>query len=141
MVGVHECSISMESFSNNRWKILKESTSSRMGSASVAKKLALSQAIGGMGAKWFQIREIAHFSEALLDSCTSKGSHCIVIASKLSASPCPKRCASNAQADYAVSPQAVDVSQKHAGPYCTYAAEQSQQLNKLPLESAKSYPC
>ena len=109
----------------------------------LAKKLALSQAIGGgeSGGKWFQIREIAHFSEALLDSCTRKGSHRIVIVSKLGASPCPKRCASHAQADCALSPQTVDVSQKHARPYCTNAAEQSQQLNKLTLESAKSYPC
>ena len=33
---------------------------------------------GESGGKWFQIREIAHFSEALLDSCTRKGSHRIV---------------------------------------------------------------
>ena len=100
----------------------------------LAKKLALSQAIGG-------VKVGENVSEALLDSCTRKGSHRIVIVSKLGASPCPKRCASHAQADCALSPQTVDVSQKHARPYCTNAAEQSQQLNKLTLESAKSYPC
>ena len=100
----------------------------------LAKKLALSQGIGG-------VKVGENVSEALLDSCTRKGSHRIVIVSKLGASPCPKRCASHAQADCALSPQTVDVSQKHARPYCTNAAEQSQQLNKLTLESAKSYPC
>ena len=133
MVSVHECSISMESFSKSRWKILKESTSSRMGSASRKSWLCL-KPLGG-------VKVGENVSEALLDSCTRKGSHRIVIVSKLGASPCPKRCASHAQADCALSPQMVDVSQKHARPYCTNAAEQSQQLNKLTLESAKSYPC
>ena len=47
MVSVHECSISMESFSKSCWKILKESTSSRMGSASRKSWLCL-KPLGGV---------------------------------------------------------------------------------------------